>query len=132
MSTEPFHLNLPSIKLPREALAAIIRPWLEALETKRNEAGGPDLSNPELLSLNAKGLADYIGNRLDSMYTELCGEMVKKASMYAYSVGLGKPLPTFTIGQEAPPAKPHPSRAVQTVERDPETLEVVRTVTNYE
>jgi phage gp29-like protein len=43
--------------------------------------------------------------------------------------------PEVTVQAEVPPAQvvvAHPTKAVQTVERDPETLEVTRTVTTYE
>jgi hypothetical protein len=43
--------------------------------------------------------------------------------------------PAVTVQAEVPPAQvvvAHPTRAVQTVERDPETLEITRTVTTYE
>jgi phage gp29-like protein len=43
--------------------------------------------------------------------------------------------PAVTVQAEVPPAQvvvAHPDRAIQTVERDPDTLEVTRTVTTYE
>jgi hypothetical protein len=43
--------------------------------------------------------------------------------------------PEVNFTAEVPPAQvvvAHPTKAVQTVERDPETLEVTRTVTTYE
>jgi hypothetical protein len=43
--------------------------------------------------------------------------------------------PAVTVQAEVPPAQvvvAHPTKAVQTVERDPETLEITRTVTTYE
>lgn len=43
--------------------------------------------------------------------------------------------PEVTVQAEVPPAQvvvAHPSKAVQTVERDPQTLEVTRTITTYE
>jgi phage gp29-like protein len=43
--------------------------------------------------------------------------------------------PAVTVQAEVPPAQvvvAHPDRAIQTVERDPNTLEVTRTVTTYE
>jgi hypothetical protein len=43
--------------------------------------------------------------------------------------------PAVTVQAEVPPAQvvvSHPERAIQTVERDPNTLEVTRTVTTYE
>jgi hypothetical protein len=43
--------------------------------------------------------------------------------------------PTVNVQADVPPAQvvvAHPTRAVQTVERDPDTLEITRTVTTYE
>lgn len=127
-----FRITLDAIKVPRTYLETLLSQWIEAYEAARKTPGADDLGHPALVKMNAKNLAGYVGDHFDFIYTAVAGELIKQACLQAYSAGLGRPMPVFVIGPETPTPKPHPSRAVQRVERDPDTLEVTRTVTEYE
>lgn len=139
---EPLKINLFVPKVSPELLVPKAKEWLTAYEAA-HKANPGDWSAPELIDKNALSFCELWMPGLQQMIVLLARQIAEEVTKQAYAAGAGRPFPDIVVGVapvagkatssiEAMPAKPHPQRAVQTVERDPQTLEVVRTVTQYE
>lgn len=139
---EPLKINLFVPKIPPELLVPRAKEWLTAYE-EAHKANDGDWSAPDIIEKNALAFCESWVPNLQHMIVLLAGQIAEEVTKQAYAAGTGKPFPEVVIGVAPRPgraassieprrATPHPQRAVQTVERDPETLEVVRTITNYE
>lgn len=128
----PQNIEYTPIAFPRDQLAILIEPWLARYEEARKQPGADDLGHPSLIALNAKSLSEYVGSFVDHVYALYTSSIIQAVANHAYAAGLGKPMPTFSVRKPEEKVRGQPKRAIQTVERDPQTQEVIRTVTNYQ
>ncbi len=112
-----FTIDLMEFEYPPEALRPFIFAWLDVYEKEHAARPGADWRS--LLDSNSEKLAKGLSTSISAALAAPIRDAFKKQHAAAYALG-------------AKNAGKHPSRAVQTVERDPATLEILRTVTEYQ
>lgn len=94
-----------------------------------------DQSNdPSVIKINANNLAACIAASVDDVVARLITGALDSVARQAFCAGAGRYFPEIVTAAAAPGATQsaatmEPRERIQYVERDPETLEITRTIT---
>lgn len=129
---DPLNIRLSVAKTNPARLAEFVATWLTAYEAAHRSTPG-DYGAPELIQQNAYNLAKVLADAADSAMAEIAGDLVHEVAKQAFAIGSGRPFPEIQIVAAPPGGKTTSSNGlrerVQVIERDPETLEISRTIT---
>jgi hypothetical protein len=130
----PLKINLAIAKTNPEPLYEFFKDWLTRYEAARRSATLDQSNDPEVISTNANALAKSVALSIDSAFANSANQIAREVSKQAFAIGMGRSFPETNIsialphGYEATSTVSELER-VQTIERDPETQEILRTTT---
>jgi hypothetical protein len=127
---DPLTIRLTVAKIKPDKLAVVIAGWLRGYEESHESHPG-DWGDPDLIERNALALSAALSSYIDAMLSVMADEIAHAVAKQAFAIGAGRPFPEIQIlaaPQATTMASVERRPVVQSVERDPETLEVVRTV----
>lgn len=109
------------------------RAWLTKYEEVRRSTPGEQSDHPEVIAANAGYLSTMIASYQDKLISMMMNAAVDELTKQAFALGAGRFFPEVSTVIAAPgekaSASAEPRERVQVVERDPDTLEITRTIT---
>lgn len=134
MTGEPMKITLHTARVNPEGYVTFFRGWLTRYEAARRSVSVDQSDDPSVIEINANNLAAAIAASVDDVVSRLVAGALDSVSRQAFCAGAGRYFPEIVTAVAAPGATQsvatmEPRERIQYVERDPETLEITRTVT---
>jgi hypothetical protein len=134
MTAEPMKIILHTARVNPEGFVTFFRGWLTRYEAARRSASVDQTDDPSVIEINANKLAAAIAASVDDVVERLVAGSLDSVSKQAFCAGAGRYFPEVVTAPAAPGAAKstatmEPRERIQYVERDPETLEITRTIT---